>query len=792
MKDEKVRLIVGSLLHDIGKVVYRQGDDQRNHSLSGYEYLHSEAGINDQNVLNCVRFHHGNILKGATLQKDDLAYIVYIADNIASAADRRKSGEEERGFDVSTPLQSIFNILNGNSQKKFYLPGVLNPEGEIHYPTNEKKPFDRQLYDGIKRRITENLKGMDWNEEYVNSLLQVLEANLTYVPSSTSKDEVADISLYDHVKLTAAIACCIYDYMKSEDNSDYRSKLFFGSQEFYQEKVFLLCSMDVSGIQDFIYTITSKNALRTLRARSFYLEIMLEHVIDCLLEKLELSRANLLYSGGGHCYLLLPNTEYAKNKFGGVLTQVNQWFQKYFQISLYIAGAYVPCSSESLKNNPQGSYGELFRELGSRISKKKLSRYTANEIRRLNQEKASDYSKECRVCHKVGNTDAEGVCDLCRKLELLSQSVLYGKFFTVLLGNRENGLPLPGDYTLVCENKDRLIKRMQEDPYFVRTYSKNEMFMGKHVATRIWAGDYTTGQTFEEFAKSADGINRIGVLRADVDNLGQAIVNGFKNDKNQNRYETLSRTAVFSRQLSCFFKLFIRQILEKGQFDLDGKEKQTARKATIIYSGGDDVFIVGAWEDLIELSIDLRRCFERFTQGTLSMSAGIGIYEAGYPIHAIARETGDMEEESKNLPGKNAVTIFQDGERHQESGTTEKISDGTYTWKEFEEEVIGEKYKILSEFLQNSEERGTAFLYHLLELIRNQKERINFARFIYLLSRLEPENEGEKKNQYQKFSEKMCRWVSSERDCRQLKTAIQLYVYKHRTDGKEEMNHDDQ
>src|SRR5699024_37774 len=106
--------------------------------------------------------------------------------------------------------------------------------------------------------------------------------------------------------------------------------------------------------------------------------------------------------------------------------------------------------------------------------------------------------------------------------------------------------------------------------------------------------------------------------------------------------------------------------------------------------------------------------------------------------------------------------------------------------------VIGEKYKILSEFLQNSEERGTAFLYHLLELIRNQKERINFARFIYLLSRLEPENEGEKKNQYQKFSEKMCRWVSSERDCRQLKTAIQLYVYKHRTDGKEEMNHDDQ
>lgn len=36
---------------------------------------------------------------------------------------------------------------------------------------------------------------------------------------------------------------------------------------------------------------------------------MMEHIIDTLLEKLELSRANLLYSGGGHCYLLLANTE---------------------------------------------------------------------------------------------------------------------------------------------------------------------------------------------------------------------------------------------------------------------------------------------------------------------------------------------------------------------------------------------------------------------------------------------------------------------------------------------------
>ena len=64
--------------------------------------------------------------------------------------------------------------------------------------------------------MTDNLKGLQWTEEYINSLMAVMEANLTYIPSSTAKSELADISLYDHVKLTAAIAACIYDYLNEK------------------------------------------------------------------------------------------------------------------------------------------------------------------------------------------------------------------------------------------------------------------------------------------------------------------------------------------------------------------------------------------------------------------------------------------------------------------------------------------------------------------------------------------------------------------------------------------------
>lgn len=785
MTDQKVKLVMGSLVHDIGKVIYREGGDRRNHSTGGYDYLRTEAGIEDGEILNCVRYHHATALKDAKISDESLAYIVYIADNIAAFADRRKKEveEQEKGFELSIPLESVFNILNGNQEELYYKPGDMDPEGEINYPSKEKVRFSEDYYKKIKVRITDNLRGVkeNLNAEYLNSLLAVMEANLSFMPSSTSKVELHDISLYDHVKLTAAIASCIYDYL-NENQLNYKQSLFAEEQKFYERTAFMLCSMDVSGIQSFIYTIASKNALKTLRARSFYLEIMMEHIIDSLLESLELSRANLIYSGGGHCYLLLPNTKTCRKKIDDFKLELKRWFLKYFQTDLYVACGYTECNANALRNMPDGSYSELYRKLGKKLSIEKQQRYSAAEIITLNNRKIDDYTRECKVCRAIGKVDEEGVCPLCRKLENLSKEVLYSEFFSIVLEHeKEDGLPLPGGYLLIAEDDKKLKKRMEEDPYFVRAYAKNKAYTGKHIATQLWVGDYTTGNTFEEFAKEAEGIKRIGILRADVDNLGQTFVSGFENEKNGNRYVTLSRTATLSRQLSLFFKYYIRKVLQEGEYSISGTGGKRARKATIIYSGGDDVFIVGAWDDIIELSIDLKEKFQKYTQKTLSISAGIGVYDASYPISAIAEETGEMESKSKELPGKNAVTLMEDGEYHKEG--KEDISDGTYSWEELKSKVIEEKYRTLQEFFGDVDERGMSFLYRMLELIRNQKEKINFARFIYLLSRLEPEEEGEKKEAYQKFSRKMYVWIQNERDCRQLKTAINLYAYMHRDKG---------
>lgn len=778
MTEQEVKIIIGGLLHDVGKVIYRAGDG-RKHSIVGCDFLKEEANIQDAEILDSVKYHHADALREADISKNSNAYITYIADNIASAADRRKREAEDYGFEMTMPLQPVFNILKGNKQEQYYRPMMLTPDGEINYPSTEKKPFDAHFYQEVHQKLKEALNGIEWTEPYINSLLNVLETTLCYVPSSTAKGELADISLYDHVKLTAAINSCIYQYLQEQGADNYRELLYDSSNEFYEKKAFLLYSADVSGIQNFIYTIQSKNALKMLRARSFYLEFMMEHIIDVLLERLCLSRANLIYSGGGHCYMLLPDTKAVKKILDDHEKTVNAWLREHFDVSLYIASGYAEASANDLKNDPDGSYAELYRSVSSVISGKKAHRYSAEEIRSLNENKKEDYSRECTVCKRLERVNEDGLCTVCECLKHSSNAIMHEKFFAVIKEQEADGLPLPYGYCLIAESESKLKDRMKDSESLVRVYAKNGAYTGLKVSTNIWVGNYTSEDTFEELAQKANGIDRLGVLRADVDNLGQTFVNGFDKE-----YNTLSRTAALSRHLSMFFKCHINKLLESGSFAISGAGAKK-RDAAIVYSGGDDLFIAGAWDDVIGLAVDVHNEFKKYTEGTLTLSGGIGVYKPKYPISRIAEEVGELEDISKKMPGKSAVTLLPDGTHEERSGDDlVTVSDGTYPWDVFMEQVIGEKYKCLEEFFGKSEERGKNFMYNLLELIRGGDEKINFARYVYLIARLEPNDKtadkhthDEQKLLYKEFSKKMYDWIKNEADRRQLRTAISLYAY---------------
>lgn len=110
--------------------------------------------------------------------------------------------------------------------------------------------------------------------------------------------------------------------------------------------------------------------------------------------------------------------------------------------------------------------------------------------------------------------------------------------------------------------------------------------------------------TFEGLAACSKGIRRLGVLRADVDNLGRAFVSGFHRAfAVRETGSGLPLTASLSQQLTQFFKAHLQTILQGTEgpvepFHLVWNEagKRSPRKAIVVYAGGDDLFIVGAWE----------------------------------------------------------------------------------------------------------------------------------------------------------------------------------------------------
>lgn len=814
MTQENVKLAIGALLHDIGKLLYRYNDG-RNHSRSGYEYLKDVVHIEDREILEQVLYHHASLLKNARIENNSLAYITYIADNIASASDRRKTQEEEPGFDREMSLQSIFNLLNCNDEKLYYSAEQLNKT--INYPTSVSTGFDEVFYGKIVNEIEKNLRGITWNKNYLNSLLEVLEAQLSYIPSSTMKSEVADISLYDHVKLTAAIAASIKEWLDENNISDYKETLFKGATGFYGKKVFLLFSMDMSGIQDFIYTIASKNALKMLRSRSFYLEIFMENLIDELLDYIGMSRSNLIYSGGGHAYIITANTENIKQKIVEFELKINEWLLDEFKTALFLGCGYAECSANELHNEPEGTYRQIFKNVSKMISQKKMKRYSAAQIIKLNSEGKKDGTRECRVCRRASKLlEDDDICSVCNAMIDMSQNILYEGFYIVTENPKDKAaLPLPFGRYLVAYNKEELLEKMkQDDSSYIRAYTKNKSYTGFKVVKKLWVGDYTLGDSFEKLAKKSEGINRIAVFRADVDNLADAFVNGFVSEKYGEKYMTISRTATFSRKMSMFFKYHINYILENGEFYIVDKKKEDKgkkgkrnRNATIVYSGGDDVFVVGSWDDVVGFAVDLQKSLKEFSQDTLTISGGIGIYPAKYPINNMARLTGELEDCSKkykepekkiglckdcNKSGncsrecekksKNVITLFTPPQEKSENNGLSLTQDMTFSWKDFENNVVKIKLNFLKKFFVKTPEKGKAFLYRILELIRGMEDdKINLARLAYTLARLEEALKKDKEagqiKEINFFSSTIYKWIGCEKDRKEFIAAIYLYVY---------------
>ncbi|MCX7593743.1 MAG: type III-A CRISPR-associated protein Cas10/Csm1 [Fischerella sp.] len=570
-----------------------------------------------------------------------------------------------------TPLRLLFDQvqLSHGQYKQHYWEATyikkINPQ--IPYP-REGEPPQREI-DFLKKRIKrvltlEKLNEQTWKN--LSLLTLILEKFGSYISFNNS-----DVALVDMVRATGAVAAAL----AKNPNAD-KLRLIAG---------------DLSGIQNFIYTITSAGALKSLRARSFYLELVTEEVVQQLLQKLELPRTNVIYAGGGNLYLLAPTNE-TEDKLKEVSQKLNRWLAGDFQGKVFLALAHVDFNIRDIAIK---EFAKQWLEVTQKLSEQK-SRKFANQI--VDFLKPRDSHTPCSVCHRddleseklqpLSDEIAVEACPTCCDMFQLGGKLL--KVQAIVRSQQRHNIPGTTSIKLNLEpqpvyyhifqrsRKSKLIENLKQIPDTETVYLVNDWMICHYRATNtipLLLGNYAQKSKDEdstirasEMAALAQGIKRVGYLRMDVDRLGQIFARGLGDN------QTLPKLAGLSRQMSYFFKVYLNSLAEFRDENYLNKRQQiedvlhkkseclTTKKRDnllFIYAGGDDLFISGAWNEIVEFAFDVYQCFRAYTGNNpdITLSGGISIDDPKFPLYKAAKASGDAEDFAKGN-GRDSLGLF--------------------------------------------------------------------------------------------------------------------------------------
>jgi CRISPR-associated protein Csm1 len=146
-------------------------------------------------------------------------------------------------------------------------------------------------------------------------------------------------------------------------------------------------------------------------------------------------------------------------------------------------------------------------------------------------------------------------------------------------------------------------------------------------------------------AARAGGLETWGVLRGDVDTFGIRM----------RRTQTIEEHI----QLSVLYKQFFA-----GELEVLCSMPEFWRKVTVIYAGGDDFAVYGAWDALLAMASEMERLFHRFAEQnlkdypgaegkTISMSLALAPAEIrGQGLHLAAGAHAGMEAVRRGIGAK--------------------------------------------------------------------------------------------------------------------------------------------
>ena len=672
---------LAGLLHDTGKFAQRAGWQPGPHTQVGGAFVCQYVPERWRDQLYPVMGHHDRPLQGQRTK------VVALADWL-SAAEREEAAE-------SGPRQlvSIFCQIGGQAGGKeekeegetlaqqVWPLARLRLDQHVLFPT---APLDeeeeRKGYQETWASFEEEVRRLPEDDlpAYLEGLLYTLQRHTWCIPGAYFRS-VPDVSLFDHSRTTAALAACLagLDEATLDRLLDERRPGKPPADEGPGQPLALLVGGDLSGVQAFIYTITARGAAKGLRGRSFYLQLLTEAVARFILRGLALPITNLLYAGGGHFYLLAPPE--AEARLEELRVEVSRKLLAHHKGDLYLALGWTGATAADFERE---RFGDKWREVTQAMNAAKRRRFAELGDAALLTEavfgplgRGGDEKGECQVCHYDGPVEVERegdgeerrICRLCQSLEELGTDLrdadylLLGQvepekkrteragyaealraFGTTVGLTRADGSPalrLPGG----AHRATLLAMRDRQDVAGTARRISQALNCPVAPGTRYTVnvtphkpnGDIAT---FDWLQERAQGVARLGVLRMDVDDLGDLFGRGIPE-------ATLSRVASLSFALSLFFEGWVgqrcRRVNQEGETD----------KVYAIYSGGDDLFIVGAWDALPGLADDIRRDLARFAAGNpaVHISGGLTLHAGKYPLYQAAADAEGALERAKDL-----------------------------------------------------------------------------------------------------------------------------------------------
>ena len=641
-KNDIEAVLIASLLHDVGKFEQRKGI-RKKHAIFGQEFIIRNMGQSWEKAAKLISAHHD---VDSYQEEAELVGIVCLADWLSASERERDPGSVKKIIE-NYLLHSIFSKLNidQNNQKSNQ---TFFPLSELKFDLNSLFPLNINTQESRSQEQSQKEYKNLWNKfendfskinfegnfnSVIITILSLLEQYISFLPSSVYKTS-PDISLFSHSKTVCAIAGCIMSVLNKQDVLKYFNAMKMKvDSPLLNEPIIKLVMGDISGIQEFIYSIKSKGALKNLKGKSAYIQMLSELVAVSILKNNNLTNANIMFVGGGNFYLLLP----ANVDIESESKRVSKILYNELKTDMSIAITGVDINWNDFR---EGNFGEKWYEVG---------KLTGIEKRRKNKNILTDANKSSEfMLLKSSNIDedlpdSKIYEDFARKftnsnwLYKDSSSKQFIKIFDSNIEFSKSGLPHNSGISI--NNFD-----------YINSGGYSFKSIVNHAA--LHDNDIASLEILSE--RCSSGKKTWGVLRADIDNLGKIFRNGLKKKKDDESEElvTISRISTLSYLISLFFGGHIQTILKQDNF----KDKTIA-----VYSGGDDLFLIGSWDVLPELALQIRNDFLKFTKrDDITISAGIFISPSSkYPISHAAREAGRMLSSAK-LAGKNKICFLDD------------------------------------------------------------------------------------------------------------------------------------